>query len=135
MHEVGWGRGGPRAAFGLLALVGSVLWGALFAFNASAQDASGPIDGLMEDLHLKAHVAPAPDFVTRSRPSAPADFIPVGTPHPARSTRVMTPAEVTAAEADLDTAREQQQRRAGRRPAAVPLKKPAGAAAGKNTVR
>lgn len=89
-----------------------------------AQDAAGPIDSLLERLQIKAPPVPQSDFVTASRPRQDAGFLPVGRTHPSRATRVMTPAEVAAAEADLDAVRERQQRRAGRTPPAVPLKTP-----------
>lgn len=91
---------------------------------ALAQDASGPIDSMLERLQIKAPPSPQSDFVTASRPRQDPGFIPVGQPHPTRATKVMSPAEVAAAEADLDAARERQQRRAGRTPPAVPLKTP-----------
>lgn len=96
---------------------------------ALAQDASGPMDSLLERLQIKAPPGPDSAFVTASRPKQDPGFIPVGRTHPARATRVMSPAEVAATEADLDGARERQQRRAGRTPPAVPLKTP------KNTPR
>lgn len=94
-------------------------------------------DILLEKLDLKAKVAPAPDFVVRSRPAAGSTrFIPVGTQHPARPVKVMTPAEVAATTAELDASRMGQQRRAGIKPLPVPLKSPkTGPKANTNTLR
>ena len=82
----------------------------------------GPVDGLLERLQIKPTLAPAPDFVERSRSAKPQAFQPVHQTHPDRATKVMTPAEVAAAEADLDATRERVQRRGGVKPASVPLK-------------
>lgn len=108
----------------LVALLVTAAWG-----SVAAQEASGPFDDLLERLQIKAPPVPTSDFVTASRPKQDTGFIPVGRPHPARATRVMSQAEVAAAEAQLDAARENQQRRAGQVPPAVPLKAP------KKTVR
>lgn len=115
-----------RCARGLIVIAVTTL-----PFTASAQQApDGSLEGLLETVHLKAKLAPAAGFVTTSRPAKGGDFIPVGTPHPDRAVKVMSPAEVLAAEADLDASRERQQRRAGRRPPSVPLKPTKGAAKG-----
>ncbi len=115
-----------RPALGRIALAVLV---AMACAPAAAQEAAGPMDGLLERLQIKAPPTPRSDFVTASRPRQDPGFIPVGRTHPPRATKVMSPAEVAAAEAELDTARERQQRRAGRTPPAVPLKTP------KNTPR
>ena len=115
----------PGAALRRIVLTGL----AATAAPAAAQEASGPIDGLLEKLQIKAPPVPTSDFVTASRPKQSPGFIPVGRTHPPRATRVMSQAEVAAAEADLDALRERQQRRAGKTPPAVPLKGP------KNTAR
>lgn len=105
---------------------------ALLATPLAAQTApqgESPYDTLLEKLDLKAKIAPAPDFVVKSRPApGTTRFIPVGTPHPDRPVKVMTPAEVAATTADLDASRMGQQRRAGVKPLPVPLKLPKGAA-------
>ena len=86
-----------------------------------AQD--GSFDGVLRALKLKSDAAPAPAFVTRSRPDAgKLDYIPVGRQHPERTDKVLSPAEVSALTADLDASREKQQRKAGLRPARVPDK-------------
>ena len=93
--------------------------------QAPASTAPSPptFDNLLQELDLKAKEAPTPDFVVKSRPPAgTTHFIPVGTPHPERSLKVMSPAEVAATTADLDSARTAQQRRAGLKPVPVPLK-------------
>ena len=115
----------PTLGWTAVAILTAAIWA-----PALAQDASGPLDNLLERLQIKAPPSSPPaDFVTASRPKEAPGFIPVGRTHPARTTKVMSPAEVAAAEAELDAARERQQRRAGRTPAAVPLKAP------KNTAR
>lgn len=115
-----------RRGLGRIALAALV---AAACAPAAAQDAAGPMDSLLERLQIKAPPTPQSDFVTASRPRQDPGFIPVGRAHPVRATKVMSPAEVAAAEAELDAARERQQRRAGRTPHAVPLKTP------KNTSR
>jgi hypothetical protein len=95
--------------------------------QAPASTAPSPptFDNLLRELDLKAKQAPAPDFVVKSRPAAGSThYIPVGTPHPERTLKVMTPAEVAATTANLDSARTAQQRRAGLKPVPVPLKTP-----------
>ena len=103
-----------------------------FLVNAAlAQSAPPPVtppegaglDGLMETMGLKPRPVPAPDFVRRSRPDeGRMNYIPVGTLHPERAVKVMTPAEVAATTDMLDQARMNQQRRAGLKPAPVPMK-------------
>ena len=121
----------PRIVAIALALVATPLRAQTAAPGESAYDT------LLEKLDLKAKLAPAPDFVVKSRPAVGSTrFIPVGTPHPDRPVKVMTPAEVAATTADLDAARMGQQRRAGVKPLPVPLKPPkAAATAAAKTVR
>ena len=88
---------------------------------AAAQSA-GTVDRLLETLQLKAHLAPAAPFVTDRSGQTGGGFIPACRTGAARAARPMTPAELATATADLDAARERQQRRAGRVPAAVPDK-------------
>ena len=126
----------PPSAWG--AALGVVL--ALLATPLRAQTAApgeSAYETVLEKLDLKAKVAPAPDFVVKSRPAAGSTrFIPVGTPHPDRPVKVMTPAEVAATTAELDVFRMGQQRRAGVKPLPVPLKTPkTGAKAKADTLR
>ena len=124
-----------RAAFARFCLnranvAGAVLLVGLQVACARAQtpapttDAPGPgFDDVLRSLNLKARESKTPDFVVKSRPAPGSmQFIPVGTPHPRRAVKVLTPAEVTATEAELDAARTQQQRRAGLKPQPVPEK-------------
>ena len=84
----------------------------------------GSFDGILRALDLKPTMAPTPGFVRASRPATGSgDYIPVGRLHPERTDKVMTPAEVAATTASLDGTRVAQQRRAGVKPVAVPLKK------------
>ena len=100
--------------------------------GAWAQTAPSATDGALEALHLKARLAPAPDFVVKSRrPAAETDYIPVGRAHNEPPLKTLSPAEVAATEADLDAAREAQRRRAGLKPSPVPLKPPKASAATK----
>ncbi len=95
--------------------------------RAAAQTApaagNGSFADTMEAVGLKAKVAPPPDFVVKSRPDpSKLNYLPVGTTHPERPIKVMTPAEIAATTADLDSTRMNQQRRAGLKPPPVPLK-------------
>jgi hypothetical protein len=86
------------------------------------QPQGASFDGILRALDLKPKVAPAPDFVRSSRPADGGSFIPIGRSHPERTDKVMTPAEIQATTAALDSARVAQQSRAGVKPPAVPLK-------------
>ena len=85
---------------------------------AYAQDSGldHPIDSTLEFLDLKAKPSgSSPDFVEASRPKPGAtEFMAVGTQHATRPLKVKTPAEIKAAEAELDAARDAQI--AGKRP-------------------
>ena len=103
----------------LAALIGAPLR------SARAQDSqSHPVDSALEMMNLKAKSAKAPDFVETTRPNpSDTDFMSIGTKHPTRPMKVRTPAEIKAAEAELDAARDAQL--AGHRPAPVgTVKKP-----------
>ena len=105
------------AVFGLCAsLVGPGL-------AQSASPPNGSFDDLLRGLDLKAKPTASPDFVIKTRP--PEDqlhYIPVGSKHGDSPVKTMTPAEVAATTDQLDAARMAQQRRAGVKPAAIPLK-------------
>jgi hypothetical protein len=78
---------------------------------------------MLRSLGLKAKTAPVPDFVTKSRPDVnKLNYMPVGSKHPERPVKVMTPAEIAATTADLDASRVAQQRKAGVKPVPVPDK-------------
>lgn len=83
---------------------------------------SHPLDSVLKALDLKTDVGKSPDFVEQSRPKTEMDFVPVGQPHPTRSVKVKTPAELKAMESELDTARIHQDKISGRKP---PQPKPA----------
>ena len=126
------------------AVIGSVFLVALPGAlgSARAQEASGTIeqpgsfDGLLRAMDLKAAVAPAPDFVQRTRPADDKlQFMPVGTPHADHPIKTLSPAEVAATTADLDAVRMTQQRRAGLKPIPVPDKKAAPNSPKPKTVR
>ena len=126
--------------FGRTIRVGVILVGASVVLPglARADDfTSHPIDSMLKAFDLKTDVAPAPDFVQASRPKSESEFLPVGAPHPERSVKVKTPAELKAAEAQLDAARIHQDKLAGRKPPpATPVaakKPPKSAAAGQAT--
>ena len=51
-------------------------------------------------------MAPRPDFVTQTRPKS-LEYMPIGTTDPGRATAPRTLAEVKAAEAELDSVRDQ----------------------------
>jgi hypothetical protein len=128
-HGLGSTRARVAAALLLAVVAPSPLWTAARAQSApgaataAAPAPDGPFDDMMRALNLKAKIAPAPDFVVKSRrPPGKVDYLPVGTKHPDRPVKVLTPAEVAATETDLDAARVAQQRRAGIKPAPVPEK-------------
>jgi hypothetical protein len=82
---------------------------------------------------LGPKMATTPDFVANSRPQN-LDYIPIGTPQQGRPTAAKTPAEVKAAEAELDALRGQNQSKGeaaaklGGTPAPQPVATPAAGA-------
>ena len=122
----GDGSGWRRTAGCTVMLAGLLALADLPGVAAAQSPPAPPSDGLDDVLHaldLKPKVAPAPDFVVRSRPDPDKlNYVPVGKWHPDRAVKVMTPAEVAAMTADLDTTRAAAQRKAGLKPAVVPDK-------------
>ena len=90
--------------------------GCLGTSSAQAED-SHSFDSVLQMLNLKAPPGTTPDFVEKTRPGA-TDYLPIGTKHAERPIKKKSPTDVKAAEAELDAARAQQERRAGLRPAA-----------------
>jgi hypothetical protein len=107
-----------RMAFGLALaatplLVGAGAWAGDDAQPAQAATQSAPAapgqdEGLVRNAMRKAGVVtdvkdPA-DFVLKSRPAAPTDYIPVFRKPEEHQTKVLTPDQLKAMEADLDGA-------------------------------
>ena len=82
------------------ALLGVILLGA----GLSACSSANPTGEFLESSGLAPKTAPRPDFVTQSRPTS-LDYMTIGTADPGRTTAAKTPAEVKAAEAELDAVR------------------------------
>lgn len=76
----------------------------LLGFGLSACSSANPTGELLESTGLGPTVAPRADFVERSRPQS-LDYMTIGTSDPGRATAPRTPAEVKAAEAELDAER------------------------------
>ena len=101
-----------RAALALC-LSATVLAGCV---SAEAQQGGA----LLKTLNLSTDVTEPKDFVKQSRqPDRPKDFISTQIPDQPRATRVKTPEEVRATEAQLDAARARHDRIAGRAPPKV----------------
>ena len=124
-------RVGPNGSRLRLCLSGLALAVGLGLGPASAQAGppaenaaeGGSLDSVLRALNLKAETTHAPDFVRQSRrPEKDLHFLPVGTPHPERSDKVMTPAEIAAMTSSLDATRMADQKRAGLKPVPVPEK-------------
>jgi hypothetical protein len=86
-----------RAVLGALAI-------AFVASQASAQDQDSVLRSVAKKTGVATDVNPPADFVVKSRPAEPAEPLPVfGTPDEP-SSKVMTPRELRAMDADLDSA-------------------------------
>jgi hypothetical protein len=82
-----------------------ILLAALVAGNVAAcTGGSNPVRDVAVSLGGGPQVAPTPDFVARSRPQD-LDFMPIGTAEEGRPTPARTPAEIKAAESELDSLR------------------------------
>jgi hypothetical protein len=72
----------------------------------SAQPAPDQDDGFLKNMMKKAGVATdvgePQDFVVKSRPTAPADYVPVFRKTEEHKTKLLTPDQVKGMEADLD---------------------------------
>jgi hypothetical protein len=78
---------------------------ALFVVGLSACSSDNPTGEFLESSGLGPKVAPRADFVERSRPQS-LSYMTIGTTEPGRVAAPRTPAEVKAAEAELDTERD-----------------------------
>jgi hypothetical protein len=74
----------------------------------AAPAAPGQDEGFFRNMMKKAGVVTDPDqpadFVVKSRPAAPTDFVPVFRKPEEHQTKVLTPDQLKAMEADLDAA-------------------------------
>lgn len=70
-----------------------------------------PVRDVFVGVGAGATPNPAPDFIAQSRPTAPADYLPIR-PVPERAIEAKTPEEVAALEAELVLLRERQAARA-----------------------
>lgn len=77
---------------------------AFLSAGLSACSSPNAAGEFLESTGLGPTVAPTPDFVRETRPAS-VDYMPVGTSDPGRATAARTPAEVKAAEAELDALR------------------------------
>jgi hypothetical protein len=90
-------RGRRRAVLGALAI-------AFVASHACAQDQDSVLRSIAKKTGVATDVNPPADFVVKSRPAEPAGPMPVfGTPDEPNS-KVMTPRQLRAMDADLDSA-------------------------------
>lgn len=90
-------RGGRRAGLAAFAI-------AFLATHACAQDQDSVLRSVAKKTGVATDVDPPADFVVKSRPAEPAGPMPVfGTPDEPNS-KVMTPRELRAMDADLDSA-------------------------------
>ncbi|MDE3176218.1 MAG: hypothetical protein KGM15_08970 [Pseudomonadota bacterium] len=87
------------------------------ALAATPAAAESLFDSLAKSTGLMATPADPPDFVKASRPSEPSAAIPVFAPPDEPRSKVKTPAELKAMDADLE--------RAGRQRRPVPARQPA----------
>jgi hypothetical protein len=85
-----------------------------------AEEAKSSVDSVLEWMNLKTDPGHAPDFVQQSRPAGDSSYIPVGQTHPTRTVKPKKPAEIKASEAELDSARAGQERKAGQVPVISP---------------
>ena len=86
-----------RAVLGALAI-------AFVASHACAQDQDSVLRSIAKKTGVATDVNPPADFVVKSRPAEPAGPMPVfGTPDEPNS-KVMTPRQLRAMDADLDSA-------------------------------
>ncbi|WP_243368756.1 hypothetical protein [Microvirga solisilvae] len=84
-----------------------ILLAVVVAANVAAcTGGSNPVRDVAVSLGAGPQVAPTPDFVARSRPQN-IDFMPIGTAEEGRPTPARTPAEIKAAESELDALRSQ----------------------------
>jgi hypothetical protein len=105
-----------RALLPIFVLVGAISVVGSTLVRAEDTGSVHPINSVLEMLDLKTKVGAAPDFVEASRPKdGKTDYLSVGAKRPQRALKVKSAAEVKAAEAELDAARDAQV--AGRRPA------------------
>jgi hypothetical protein len=77
----------------------------LSVVGLSACSSDNPTGEFLESSGLGPKVAPRADFVERSRPRS-LNYMTIGTADPGRATAPRTPAEVKAAEAELDSDRD-----------------------------
>ena len=84
----------------------TAILGALFVIGLSACASDNPAGEFIEFLGPWAQGPPRADFVERSRPQAPLNYMTIGTAEPGRATAPRTVAEVKAAEAELDAERD-----------------------------
>ena len=75
-----------------------------FSILAGCTTDTNPVRDAVASAGFGPKIAPAPDFVARSRP-ARLDFIPVGTGASGRPTPARTADEVKAAEAEMEAVR------------------------------
>jgi hypothetical protein len=96
---------------------------------AGCSGGANPVRDVATSLGAGPTLAPAPDFVTRSRP-ANLDYLPVGTSQDGRPTPARTADEIKAAEAEMDALRARNQAagaaasKLGGTPAPEPVKVP-----------
>jgi len=83
----------------------AILAAVLVAANVAAcTSGSNPVRDIAVSVGAGPRVAPTPDFVARSRPQN-LDYMPIGTAEEGRTTPARTPAEIKAAESELDALR------------------------------
>lgn len=96
----------------LRAIICAGLWMAAIG-AAAAQEQSG---GLLRSLGLTPETSEPKDFVRQSRTPGEKDYISTQQPDAPRGTRLKTPDEIRAAEAELDAARAKHDRIVKRKP-------------------
>ena len=103
-----------NAAFAMLAVASlgpAIAIGPLFASPTFAGEvaSSAPDDGVLKSVLKKANMATddaghPQDFVVKARPAAPSDYVPVFRKNEEHKTKLLTPDQLKAMEAELDAA-------------------------------